>query len=580
MVNADGTVSAPSYVTSTGTYNNVGAAVTAANAQTNALGTSIASGLGGTSSYNPATGSVTTSLNVAGNPYSDVNSALNAVNASATAGWNVTTAAVGTGVVTGTSVANVAPGATHTITAGDNIVVTQTGTNVALAVNPNLNVTSVTTGNTVMTTGGVTVSGGPNGAVALTGTGLNNGNNTITNVAAGVNATDAVNVAQLTTATQAGTNANTLAVRYDWTDANGNGIAEAGEVNYGNVTLAGATGTTLSNVAAGAVNATSTQAVNGSQLYATNQQVTQNSSNLAALGASTATALGGTSSYDPATGQVTAGLTVGGNSYADVNSAINAINATASAGWNIAANGSAPTNIPSNGTLNVTQGANTAVTLAGNQLQVAVVQNPTFSGMVTANGGLTVGAGQTVNMGNNVVTGVAAGAVNATSTDAVNGSQLYAASFSAQNAVQYDAGRSGVTLNPGGNAIQMHNVAAGTAPTDAVNVSQLNVSMADAVAQANNYTDTRIMALNYDLRGFNRDANAGTAGALAAAGMPQAFEPGKGMIAGGLGYYDGEGAIAIGASRIMDDGRVIMKAGATYNTRGKAGANVGVGYQF
>ncbi len=511
VVNADGTLGAPSYVTSTGTYNNVGDALVAGNNQTNALGNSVASGLGGTSSYDPVTGQVTTGLSVGGTDYSDVNSALNAVSTQASAGWNVTTGAVGSGIVNGSSLANVAPGATHTITAGDNIVATQNGTEVQLAVNPDLNVTSVTTGNTVMDNDGVTVNGGANGPVSLTGNGLDNGGNTITNVAAGVNDTDAVNVAQLNQ---------------------------------------------------------------------TNQQVTDLSNRTDTLGESVASGLGGNSSYDPLTGQVTTDLNVGGTSYTDVNSAINAINATANAGWNIQANGGAASNIATNGTLNVTQGSNTQVTLQGNELQVAVVDNPTFSGMVTANGGLTVGAGQTVDMGGNVVTNVGAGAVNATSTDAVNGSQLYAASMAAQNSVQYDEGHTSVTFNPGGDAIQLHNVAAGTAPTDAVNVAQLNAGMNDAVARANSYTDSRIMMLEYDLGNARRDANAGTAGALAAAGLPQAYEPGKGMIAGGVGYYDGQTAFAIGGSRVSDDGRIIVKAGATYNTRGRAGANVGVGYQF
>ena len=56
---------------------------------------------------------------------------------------------------------------------------------------------SVTTGKTVMNNDGVTITGGSKGTVSLTNTGLNNGNNTIINVASGVNGTDAVNVNQL-----------------------------------------------------------------------------------------------------------------------------------------------------------------------------------------------------------------------------------------------------------------------------------------------------------------------------------------------------------------------------------------------
>ena len=59
---------------------------------------------------------------------------------------------------------------------------------------------SVTTGDTVMNNNGVTINNGAAGnPVSLTKNGLDNGGNKITNVAAGVNGTDAVNVNQLNT---------------------------------------------------------------------------------------------------------------------------------------------------------------------------------------------------------------------------------------------------------------------------------------------------------------------------------------------------------------------------------------------
>src|SRR6202000_2717910 len=52
----------------------------------------------------------------------------------------------------------------------------------------------------------------------------------------------------------------------------------------GKVTLAGGTaGTTITNVKAGALSATSTDAVNGAQLYATNQNVAQNTADIGAV---------------------------------------------------------------------------------------------------------------------------------------------------------------------------------------------------------------------------------------------------------------------------------------------------------
>ena len=110
-----------------------------------------------------------------------VNQAITGVNTVVNAGINVTTASSGTGVANGTSIANVAPGGTATYTAGNNIVMTQTGTNVAFAVNPNPSFTSVR------------IIGGP----SLTSTGIDAGGKAVTNVGAGVNGTDAVTLNQV-----------------------------------------------------------------------------------------------------------------------------------------------------------------------------------------------------------------------------------------------------------------------------------------------------------------------------------------------------------------------------------------------
>ncbi|SMB78502.1 Head domain of trimeric autotransporter adhesin, partial [Pasteurella testudinis DSM 23072] len=85
---------------------------------------------------------------------------------------------------------------------GDNNITTTAGTDgITLALNPNLNVTSVTAGNTTLNDAGVTIKSptaeNPANTVSLTNTGLNNGGNKITNVAAGEDATDAVNKSQL-----------------------------------------------------------------------------------------------------------------------------------------------------------------------------------------------------------------------------------------------------------------------------------------------------------------------------------------------------------------------------------------------
>lgn len=60
-------------------------------------------------------------------------------------------------------------------------------------------------------------------------------------------------------------------------------IAYDGDTDKGKVTLAGANGTTLANVKAGEVSASSKEAINGSQLYATNQLVAANSADIAGI---------------------------------------------------------------------------------------------------------------------------------------------------------------------------------------------------------------------------------------------------------------------------------------------------------
>ncbi|ASR43637.1 hypothetical protein BEN78_09895 [Xanthomonas citri pv. mangiferaeindicae] len=81
----------------------------------------------------------------------------------------------------------------------------------------------------------------------------------LSGVAAGVEATDAVNVTQLTDVADAVDDLGALAVQYD--------TAVDGGPDYSRVTLAGTGGTAIGNVAAGEVSATSSEAINGAQLF-------------------------------------------------------------------------------------------------------------------------------------------------------------------------------------------------------------------------------------------------------------------------------------------------------------------------
>ena len=113
-------------------------------------------------------------------------------------GWKVTSANNG-GTTNGTTSEKVSPGDTVTFSAGKNIVLDQAGKQFTYSLNKNVDLTkdgSLTIGDTVINNGGMTITGGP----SVTKIGINAGNKKITNVAAGTDDTDAVNVKQLKSA--------------------------------------------------------------------------------------------------------------------------------------------------------------------------------------------------------------------------------------------------------------------------------------------------------------------------------------------------------------------------------------------
>lgn len=139
-------------------------------------------------------------------------------------------------------------------------------------------------------------------------------------------------------------------------------------------------------------------------------------------------------------------------------------------------------------------------------------------------------------------------------------------------------------VNVGGRTIG--NVANGVATTDAVNVSQLTAtnamiaSEAASRASADAALSSRLDGLSFDIRDTAREARAGTASALAAAGLPQASGEGRTMIAGGVGTYRGKTAFAVGASHRLQGGNATLKVGVTYDSEKYVGANAGAGFEF
>lgn len=293
-------------------------------------------------------------------------------------------------------------------------------------------------------------------------------------------------------------NVNAETVKAGDTTVNNQGVTIAGGPS---VTKEGinANGTKITNVAAGDVNSMSTDAVNGSQLYQTNQNVKAAKTEVEAgrnvtvdssTGAdgqsvytvnadlsSVASAIGGTSSVDIATGAVKAGLTVNGNTYNNVQDAVNAANTTVSskdgsvkvtptnntngshnydvsvdyskvaenAAISYKANNSTAQTVTLKKGLDFTNGKNTTASVGADGVVKYDLNDDINLNSVTAKtiNGDTIKAGDTtittdgmtitngpsitktgIDAGSKKITNVADGDISPTSKDAINGSQL------------------------------------------------------------------------------------------------------------------------------------------------------------
>lgn len=136
-----------------------------------------------------------------------------------------------------------------------------------------------------------------------------------------------------------------------------------------------------------------------------------------------------------------------------------------------------------------------------------------------------------------------------------------------------DNGQPNNNINVNGGKIT--NVKAGERPTDAVNVSQLN-----KVAQVVNNNARNIALLDNKINNIDRNLRAGIAGAMAAGGLYQATQPGKSMVSAGVGTYKGQNAIAVGYSRLSDNGKIGIKFSVNGNSQGEKGAAASMGYQW
>ena len=169
-----------------------------------------------------------------------------------------------------------------------------------------------------------------------------------------------------------------------------------------------------------------------------------------------------------------------------------------------------------------------------------------------------------INAAGKAISNVANGNVAAYSKDAVNGGQLH------------DTAKSMADVIGGGATVKDGKVVAGQ--NGIGNTGQNTVH--GAIAAINQNTANNFNQIRGDLRKMDRDLRGSIAGTLATAGLPQAFSPGKSMVAAAAGTYRGQSGLAVGVSRISDNGKVILKVTGNTNSRGDFGGTIGAGYQW
>ena len=576
--------------------------------QLNAAQANLANLLGGNAANDK--GNVTTT-DIGGTGKDNVHDAIAAVKETADKGWNLN-------ANDETSSEKIGAGDTVTFKEGKNVKVSRNGKHITVATSDDVSFDKVTVGGSVLTDNGLTVGNGKAGKpVSLTKDGLNNGGNKIANVAKGTDDTDAVNVAQLKAAAAKATskvdsgNDNIVVTPEQNADGsttykvatapnlkadsftagdtvvNNDGVKVGDKVALGkdglkagdvNITADGinAGNKAISNVAAGVKDTDAANVGQLNRLTAAAKTEVEAGTNIAGVtskqGANgqtvyTVNADGASVSAGSDNIVVTKGNKDANNvtDYAvdlskavkaDIAKGVAAKDAVDNKGISFAGDSGTTVANKLGDTVAVKGDANITTTAGANGIQVGLnkdlkVDSVKAGDTVVNNNGVNVGdkvalgkdglkagdvniTAEGINAGGKKVTNVAAGTVAADSTDAVNGSQLY----------------------------------------------QANQAINQRVTNLGNYVVNMGDQINQRIDNVESDSKAGTAAAMAVAGLPQAYLPGKSMMAVAGGVYRGESGYAVGFSSISDGGNWVIKGTATGNSRGHYGATAGVGYQW
>jgi autotransporter adhesin len=306
------------------------------------------------------------------------------------------------------------------------------------------------------------------------------------------------------------------------------------------VNMAGTAGNRqVTGVAAGALTATSTDAVNGSQLYATNQQVAANTSAIGTL-----------------TGQVAANT----SDIATLNSTVAGISQSAQY-VKVSSNG-APAN--ASGANAIAIGGNAQATQSGS---IAMGFNASSTGSnaiaigtgATATGSVAVGAQASAANGG-AAFGDGAVATGANSAALGANSSATAANSAAIGSGSTNTVANTVSFGSAGNERRLTNVAAGISTTDAVNVGQLNSVAAGIQSQIGSLAST--------IDHVDQRARRGIAAASAIGAPSVALSPGQTAMSLGTAYYRDAGAISLNLTHRLNTSLPLYVSGGYSNGGG------------
>jgi len=449
----------------------------------------------------------------------------------------------------------------------------------------------------------------------------------LSNVKAGVADRDAVNVAQLKEAGLLdGAGKSMAAVVYD-THADGT-------VNRASVTLGGASAgapVALRNVAAGRLEAGSTDAVNGDQLFNAVSNL-QNGGSLkyfatnSTLGAAQASGANSTAIGANALASASNAVALGANAVADRADTVSVGAAGQERQITNVKAGTADTDAVNVSQLKsvglVDSKGNTATALtydttaggAANLSSVTLgkgvaggtvlhnVANGTLAGDAVNVGQLNDAVGKVTNVA--ITTGAFFSADGNASTETASATGTHAvavgatalasgansvatgagASASADNSVALGAGSvanraSSVSVGSAGSERQITNVAAGKAGTDAVNLDQLNRASGSTLGQANSYTDQRFNNTQQQIRDLDHNTRKGIA-AASALNVVTPYLPGRTAVNAGVAAYRGQAALGIGVSRWNEKGNFNFNAGVSSSGGNSTIVRAGIGYVF